>query len=171
MWKEGSPLTVENITVDPPKTGEVRVRMVSAGLCASDAHLIWGWKTDLEIDYEGHPCVLGHEGAGVVESVGPNVTSVAPGDHVIVMWMPECGKCQLCSNPKTNLCLSDNFYTTLFHANRETRMKINGNPLLSLCEKIFKLVLYFIIKILPRWNKYILRVLCHSRDTTGQGFY
>jgi len=131
LWKEGTPLTVENITVDPPQEGEVRVRMVSAGLCASDAHFIWGWETDIILDFEGNPIVLGHEGAGVVESVGPSVTSVSVGDHVILMWMPDCGRCALCSHPKTNLCLSNDFASVMYHKNKETRMKINGKPLLS----------------------------------------
>ena len=159
---------MEKITVDPPKTGEVRVRMASAGLCATDAHFVWGWDTDVKLDFEGHPCVLGHEGAGIVESVGPNVSSVAPGDHVIAMWMPECGDCQLCSNPKTNFCLSGSLYTTLFHANRETRMKVNGKPLLALGKKNFTMK-DLSIKLPYSWNKYILRVFSHSRDTIGQG--
>ncbi|CAG2174440.1 unnamed protein product, partial [Oppiella nova] len=131
LWKEGTPLTVENITVDPPQEGEVRVRMVSAGLCASDAHFIWGWETDIILDFEGNPIVLGHEGAGVVESVGPGVTSVSVGDHVILLWTPDCGRCALCSHPKTNLCLSDDFVSVMYHKNKETRLKINGKPLLS----------------------------------------
>ncbi|CAG2173244.1 unnamed protein product, partial [Oppiella nova] len=132
LWKEGSPLTVETITVDPPKKGEVRVRMVAAGVCATDAHFVWGWPTDLALDFEGLPVVLGHEGAGVVESVGAGVTAVSAGDKVVLMWMPECGVCDLCRNPKTNFCSVGNFYTTLYHDNRETRMKVNGKPLLSL---------------------------------------
>ena len=133
LWEEGSPVKVENITVDPPKTGEVRVRMVAAGVCASDAHLVWGWDTDVKMDFDGHPVVLGLEGAGIVESVGQGVTSVVPGDHVILMWMPQCEKCQLCDNPRTNFCLTANLGETLYHDNRETRMKINGKPLLSFC--------------------------------------
>ncbi|CAG2102451.1 unnamed protein product, partial [Medioppia subpectinata] len=132
LWTPGTPLTIENITVDPPQEGEVRVRMVSAGLCASDGHFVWGWDTDIILDLEGNPLVMGHEGAGVVESVGPGVTSVAPGDHVIPMWMPECEKCDLCSHPKTNLCLSGDIVSSMYQKNKETRMKINGKPLLSM---------------------------------------
>ncbi|CAG2100505.1 unnamed protein product [Medioppia subpectinata] len=132
LWKEGEPLTVEEITVAPPKKGEVRVRMVSAGLCATDAHFVWGWKTDLALDFEGKPVVLGHEGAGVVESVGAGVTSVGVGDKVMAMWMPECGECALCKNPATNFCSAGNFYTTLYHDNHETRMEVKGQPILSL---------------------------------------
>jgi S-(hydroxymethyl)glutathione dehydrogenase/alcohol dehydrogenase len=106
--------------------------MVAAGVCATDAHFVWGWPTDLALDFEGLPVVLGHEGAGVVESVGAGVTAVSAGDKVVLMWMPECGVCDLCRNPKTNFCSVGNFYTTLYHDNRETRMKVNGKPLLSL---------------------------------------
>ena len=135
LFKEGSPVSIETITVDPPEAGEVRVKMVSAGVCASDAHFVWGWQTEVKIDFEGHPMVFGHEGAGIVESIGEGVTSVQPGDHVIVLWMPQCNTCPLCTNPRTNLCLTANFNNTLFHNNetKETRMKLNGNPVLSLC--------------------------------------
>ena len=106
--------------------------MVAAGLCASDAHFVWKESTDLGLDFEGHPIVLGHEGAGIVESVGPGVTSVKPGDKVIPLWMPQCDKCQLCAHPKTNFCMSENLKTTLYHQNKETRLKIHGKPLLIL---------------------------------------
>ncbi|CAG2181406.1 unnamed protein product, partial [Oppiella nova] len=127
----GTPLTLENITVDPPKGSEVRVRMVSAGICASDAHYIWGQQTDADLDFGGKPVVLGHEGAGVVESVGPDVKSVGVGDHVIMLWLPNCGKCPLCAHPKTNFCMSVDPYSTLYHEKGVTRMKINGENLLS----------------------------------------
>ncbi|XP_054163243.1 alcohol dehydrogenase class-3 chain L-like [Oppia nitens] len=132
LWKEGTPLTLENITVDPPQTGEVRIRMVAAGLCASDGHFIWGLDTDIQLELEGNPIVFGHEGAGIVESIGPEVTSVEVGDHVILMWLPQCNRCEWCSHPNTNLCLSSSFESTLYHGNnKQTRMKINGKPLLS----------------------------------------
>lgn len=139
LWKEGSPVSIEEITVDAPEANEVRVKMASAGVCASDAHFVWGWDTDVALDLEGHPIVLGHEGAGVVESVGEGVTSVEPGDKVIVLWMPQCNACPLCANPRTNLCATANIFNTLYHNNdtKETRMKINGKPLLSLCETNF----------------------------------
>ena len=113
--------------------------MVAAGLCASDAHFIWGQDTDVILDLEGNPLVLGHEGAGVVESVGPGVTSYSAGDKVIAMFMPQCNKCQLCAHPKTNFCLSDNIMTTLYHQNKETRLKIVGKPLLALSKVTFYL--------------------------------
>jgi len=117
--------------VDPPKSGEIRVRNVSAGICASDAHFIWNWETDLALDLGGNPIVLGHEGSGVVESVGDGVKGVEIGDSIIHLFMPNCEKCKLCANPKTNCCSDGDFNTTLYHSDGETRMKINGKPLLS----------------------------------------
>ncbi len=103
------------------------------GICATDAHFVWGWNTDLKLDFGGNPVVLGHEGAGIIESVGEGVTSVEVGDHVIPLWMPNCGKCDLCRNPKTNHCCDGNLFTTLYHKNGETRMKVNRKQaLLSL---------------------------------------
>ena len=120
--------------MDPPREGEVRVRMISAGICATDGHFVWGEDTDLTLPLNDHPLVLGHEGAGVVESVGEGVTGVTVGDHVLSLFMPNCERCSLCvDNPKTNMCLSDNFITTLYHKDGNARMHCKGNPLLSLC--------------------------------------
>ncbi|MCG8612800.1 MAG: S-(hydroxymethyl)glutathione dehydrogenase/class III alcohol dehydrogenase [Pseudomonadales bacterium] len=98
-WEAGKPLTIEEIDVAEPKAGEVLVRMVATGVCHTDAYTLSG------DDPEGiFPSVLGHEGGGVVEAVGPGVTSVAVGDHVIPLYTPECGKCKFCLSGKTNLC-------------------------------------------------------------------
>ncbi|ARU54744.1 S-(hydroxymethyl)glutathione dehydrogenase [Oleiphilus messinensis] len=98
-WEAGKPLTIEEIDVAEPKAGEVMVRMVATGVCHTDAYTLSG------DDPEGiFPSVLGHEGGGVVEAVGPGVTSVAVGDHVIPLYTPECGKCKFCLSGKTNLC-------------------------------------------------------------------
>ena len=94
------PLVVEQIQVDPPLAGEVRVRLHACALCHTDAYTLGG------SDPEGlFPSVLGHEGGGVVESVGEGVTSVAVGDHVIPLYTPECRACAFCASPKTNLCV------------------------------------------------------------------
>lgn len=132
LWEEGKPLKIEEISVDPPNFGEVRVRMVSAGICASDAHLIWGWDTDVEIPLNGNPIVLGHEGAGIVESVGEGVQSVKSGDKVIPLWMPNCGSCSLCLNPMTNFCETGNVITNSYQAEGEVRRKVDGKPLMAL---------------------------------------
>lgn len=108
--------------------------MLSAGLCATDGHFVWGKDTDMTIPLDDHPIVLGHEGAGVVESVGENVTTVGVGDHVLALYMANCGACQLCvHNPMTNMCLSDNFITTLYQKDGNSRMHFEGRQLLSFC--------------------------------------
>lgn len=95
----GKPLIIEQIDVQGPKQGEVLVRMVATGVCHTDAYTLSG------ADPEGiFPSILGHEGGGIVEEVGPGVTSVAVGDHVIPLYTPECGKCKFCLSGKTNLC-------------------------------------------------------------------
>ena len=98
-WAAGQPLSIEDIEVMPPQAGEVRVRIVASGVCHTDAFTLSGE------DPEGiFPCILGHEGGGIVESVGEGVTSVAVGDHVIPLYTPECGECKFCKSGKTNLC-------------------------------------------------------------------
>jgi S-(hydroxymethyl)glutathione dehydrogenase/alcohol dehydrogenase len=98
-WKAGAPLEIEEIDVQGPKAGEVLVRIVATGVCHTDAFTLSG------ADPEGiFPAILGHEGAGVVEEVGPGVTSVAVGDHVIPLYTPECRQCKFCLSGKTNLC-------------------------------------------------------------------
>ena len=98
-WEPGKPLTIEEVEVADPKDGEVRVRIVATGVCHTDAFTLSG------ADPEGlFPAILGHEGAGVVESVGPGVRSVKPGDHVIPLYTAECGQCKFCRSGKTNLC-------------------------------------------------------------------
>uniref|UniRef100_A0A0X3P9C7 S-(hydroxymethyl)glutathione dehydrogenase n=1 Tax=Schistocephalus solidus TaxID=70667 RepID=A0A0X3P9C7_SCHSO len=98
-WAKGQPLVIETISVDPPKAGEVRIKVFATGLCHTDAYTLSGQ------DPEGvFPVILGHEGAGVVESIGDGVTSVAVGDHVIPLYIPQCRKCKFCKSNKTNLC-------------------------------------------------------------------
>jgi S-(hydroxymethyl)glutathione dehydrogenase/alcohol dehydrogenase len=106
----GQDWSVEEIEVDPPKAGEVLVRWVAAGLCHSDEHLITGDMVPPEEAFalmgidRFFPVVGGHEGAGVVEAVGPGVSSVQPGDHVSASFVPSCGRCRYCSTGKQNLC-------------------------------------------------------------------
>jgi S-(hydroxymethyl)glutathione dehydrogenase/alcohol dehydrogenase len=98
-WEAGQPLSIEEVDVEGPKAGEVLVRNVASGVCHTDAFTLSGE------DPEGaFPVILGHEGGGVVEEVGPGVTSVAVGDHVIPLYTPECGECKFCKSGKTNLC-------------------------------------------------------------------
>ncbi|KAL1139993.1 hypothetical protein AAG570_006970, partial [Ranatra chinensis] len=98
-WSAKQPLSLETISVDPPKSGEVRIKISATAICHTDAYTLDGH------DPEGlFPCVLGHEGAGIVESVGEGVTSVKPGDHVIPLYIPQCRDCKFCISTKTNLC-------------------------------------------------------------------
>ena len=98
-WEAGKPLSIEEVDLDGPKEGEVLVRLVATGVCHTDAFTLSGE------DPEGaFPAILGHEGGGIVEEIGPGVTSVAVGDHVIPLYTPECGECKFCASGKTNLC-------------------------------------------------------------------
>ena len=98
-WEAGKPLSIELIDVEGPKQGEVLIRIVATGVCHTDAFTLSG------ADPEGlFPSILGHEGGGIVEEVGPGVTSVKPGDHDIPLYTPECGQCSYCTSGKTNLC-------------------------------------------------------------------
>ncbi len=100
-WEAGKPLEIEEVEVAAPKEGEVLIRMVATGVCHTDAFTLSG------ADPEGiFPSILGHEGGAIVEEVGPGVTSVAPGDHVIPLYTAECGQCKFCTSGKTNLCSS-----------------------------------------------------------------
>ncbi|KAI1462534.1 alcohol dehydrogenase [Annulohypoxylon moriforme] len=98
-WEAGKPLSIEEIEVAPPKAHEVRIKVLYTGVCHTDAYTLSGK------DPEGaFPVVLGHEGAGLVESVGEGVTNVKPGDHVVALYTPECKECKFCISGKTNLC-------------------------------------------------------------------
>jgi S-(hydroxymethyl)glutathione dehydrogenase/alcohol dehydrogenase len=95
----GKPMEIMEVNLDGPKAGEVLVEIKATGLCHTDDFTLSG------ADPEGaFPAILGHEGAGVVLEVGPGVTSLEPGDHVIPLYTPECRECDYCLNPKTNLC-------------------------------------------------------------------
>lgn len=98
-WEPKKPLSIETIEVAPPKAGEVRLKVVASGVCHTDAYTLDGH------DAEGvFPVILGHEGAGIVESVGEGVTKFKEGDHVIPLYIPQCFECKFCKSPKTNLC-------------------------------------------------------------------
>ena len=98
-WEAGKPLSIEEVDIDGPKQGEALIRIVATGVCHTDAFTLSGE------DPEGaFPVILGHEGGGIVEEVGPGVTSVAVGDHVIPLYTAECGECRFCTSGKTNLC-------------------------------------------------------------------
>jgi S-(hydroxymethyl)glutathione dehydrogenase/alcohol dehydrogenase len=100
-WEAGKPLSIETIQLDGPKGNEVLIEIKATGICHTDKFTLSG------ADPEGiFPCILGHEGAGVVVEVGPNVKSLKKGDHVIPLYTPECRECKSCTSHKTNLCTS-----------------------------------------------------------------
>ncbi len=97
----GAPLEVQEVELAEPKAGEVLVRLVACGVCHTDLYTASG------ADPSGYaPAVLGHEGAGVVERVGDGVASVAPGDHVVTLFSPQCRECVHCRSTRTNLCMA-----------------------------------------------------------------
>ena len=100
-WEAGKPLTIETVTIDGPRPGEVLVEIKATGICLTVAYTLSG------ADPEGlFPAILGHEGAGIVREVGPGVTSLKPGDHVIPLYTPECRQCKTCLSRRSNLCTS-----------------------------------------------------------------
>ena len=124
-FEAGKPLQIVEIDVEPPRAGEVLIKITDTGVCHTDAFTLSG------DDPEGlFPVVLGHEGAGVVVEVGEGVTSLKPGDHVIPLYTAECGECLFCKSGKTNLC-------TAVRATQgkgvmpdgSTRFSYNGQPL------------------------------------------
>ena len=101
-WAPNEPLSIETIEVMPPKAGEVRIRLEATGVCHTDAYTLSG------TDPEGlFPCILGHEGGGVVEAVGEGVASLKVGDHVIPLYTPECGSCKFCESEKNKFMLKN----------------------------------------------------------------
>jgi S-(hydroxymethyl)glutathione dehydrogenase/alcohol dehydrogenase len=97
----GRPLEIDEVDVAAPRAGEVLVRIVATGVCHTDAYTLSG------ADPEGlFPAILGHEGGGIVVDVGPGVTTLRPGDHVIPLYTPECGRCKFCTSRKSNLCVA-----------------------------------------------------------------
>ncbi len=100
-WEPQKPLAIEEIDVDGPKEGEVLLKVVATGVCHTDAFTLSG------DDPEGaFPCILGHEGGCEVVECGPGIKGLKPGDHVIPLYIPECGECEYCRSAKSNLCQS-----------------------------------------------------------------
>lgn len=100
-WEPQKPLVIEEVEVEKPREGEVLLKVVATGVCHTDAFTLSG------DDPEGaFPCILGHEGGCIVEECGTGVKGLKPGDHVIPLYIPECGTCEYCVSTKTNLCQS-----------------------------------------------------------------
>ncbi|NQU70468.1 MAG: alcohol dehydrogenase catalytic domain-containing protein, partial [Rhodospirillales bacterium] len=121
----GKPLTIETVQLEGPREGEVLVEIKATGICHTDEFTLSG------SDPEGlFPAILGHEGAGVVVDTGPGVTSLAKGDHVIPLYIPECRQCKSCLSGKTNLCtaIRDTQGKGLM-PDGTSRFSLNGAPL------------------------------------------
>ena len=99
LYETHAPLIIEELELNQPAHGEVRIKLQASGVCHSDWHIIKGEWTHVPL-----PVILGHEGAGVVEAIGPNVQSLAVGDHVILSWRSSCGLCEMCQQGWPNLC-------------------------------------------------------------------
>jgi NDMA-dependent alcohol dehydrogenase len=128
LYQPRTPLVIEELDLDEPKQGEVLIKVGAAGICRSDWHFMAG---------EAHvavPVVLGHEGAGIVERLGPGVASVKPGDHVILSFVSRCGKCFYCTTGKPNLCDAHMATSTtmLDGTHRLHKGKLNITPLAKL---------------------------------------
>ena len=121
----GAPLAVQDVELAPPKAGEVLVRLHACGICHTDMYTASG------ADPSGYaPAVLGHEGAGVVEAVGDGVTLVAPGDHVVTLFSPQCGECVHCRSARTNICLAIREEQNRGHLpDGTTRLSRDGEPI------------------------------------------
>ena len=121
----GAPLAVQDIELAEPKAGEVLVRLVACGVCHTDLYTASG------ADPSGYaPTVLGHEGAGIVEAVGAGVSSVAPGDHVVTLFSPQCRECRHCLDERTNLCLAIREQQNLgYLPDGTTRLARDGEPI------------------------------------------
>src|SRR6185437_8934079 len=98
IYEPGQRLQIEELDLDGPREGEVLIRYTHAGVCHSDIHVVHGHlKARL-------PMVLGHEGAGIIEEVGPGVTRVQAGDHVVLSFLPNCGVCRYCATGRQSIC-------------------------------------------------------------------
>jgi S-(hydroxymethyl)glutathione dehydrogenase/alcohol dehydrogenase len=121
----GAPLVLRDVELAGPGPGEVLVALAACGICHTDMYTASG------VDPSGYaPTVLGHEGAGVVEEVGEGVTMVAPGDHVVTLFSPQCGECVHCRSSRTNLCLAIREQQNLgYLPDGTTRLSLDGEPL------------------------------------------
>ncbi|MDA8039281.1 MAG: NDMA-dependent alcohol dehydrogenase [Actinomycetota bacterium] len=122
LWGLGEDWQVEEVELDDPEPDEALVKMVAAGLCHSDEHIRTG---DIPIAL---PAVGGHEGSGIVEKVGSRVTSLVPGDHVVMSFIPSCGRCRWCASGHQTLCDLGRYLMLGSIANGVPRMRAKGQP-------------------------------------------
>ncbi|XP_072533879.1 alcohol dehydrogenase 1-like [Salminus brasiliensis] len=126
-WEADTPLVIEEVEVAPPQKNEIRIKVIATSVCLSDLYHMFKGKPK-----GGFPVVMGHEGAGVVESVGPGVTEFKPGDKVIPLYQSQCRECRFCKNPNNNMCEKD-WSGNLFakQSLTETRFTCRGKPILQ----------------------------------------
>ncbi len=135
LYEEGQPMVVESVVIEPPGPGEVRVKIVSAGVCAGDAHFVWGEAKMTEWPGHSTPAVLGHEGAGIVESVGVKNDNeddqLKVGDHVLTTCISLCRKCPVCQSGRCNICPNENLFVLAGKPNKKLQKTENEVPLKS----------------------------------------
>lgn len=119
LWTPGAPMDIEEIEVAPPRAKEVRIKMVATGICGTDIKSL----DDKELS-QFCPIILGHEGTGIVESVGEGVSTVKTGDKVIILCLPQCGECNTCLTSKNNICKEIRLSRT--HLTSENRITCRG---------------------------------------------
>jgi len=129
LWAVGQEWSIEEIEVGDPRAGEVTVQLAASGLCHSDEHLVTGG-TPVAF----YPVLGGHEGSGIVTKVGPGVTGLAEGDHVVTAFIPACGMCPPCSNGHQNLCdLGANLLAGTSVADGSYRVQAKGKDVIQMC--------------------------------------
>ncbi|XP_036619489.1 all-trans-retinol dehydrogenase [NAD(+)] ADH7-like isoform X2 [Trichosurus vulpecula] len=122
LWGLKQPLSIEEVEVAPPKAYEVRIKILATGICRTDDHVISGAMTTK------FPVIVGHEASGIVESIGEGVTTVKPGDKVIPLFLPQCGKCSSCIHPNGNLCVKADLTGKGVLSDGTTRFTCKGQP-------------------------------------------
>lgn len=128
LWAYGEDWQIEEIELDDPRSGEVLVKLVASGLCHSDEHVRLG-----DLPMAGLPCVGGHEGAGIVERVGPDVTNLHEGDHVVLSFIPACGMCEWCASGHQNLCDEGAYLTVGLQGDGTARHHVRGQDARLMC--------------------------------------
>ena len=129
LWGVKQDWKIETVDLGEPVHHEVRVKLAASGLCHSDEHVVTG-----DSSFEHYPLVGGHEGAGVVEAVGPGVETLAVGDHVVLSWIPACGRCRPCVLGWQNLCDNGaNLLTGKALADGTNRIHVGGRPATAFC--------------------------------------
>ncbi|CAK6432948.1 unnamed protein product [Pipistrellus nathusii] len=122
LWGPNKPFSIEEIEVAPPKAKEVRIKILATGICRTDDHVIKG------LMVSKFPVIVGHEAAGIVESIGEGVTSVKPGDKVIPLFLAQCRECDICLNPEGNLCVKSDITGRGVLDDGTTRFSCKGKP-------------------------------------------